>query len=227
MRVEVSQTQPTETDADLLVVGLYEGEQLPAELAAAPGAGDAKGGFQKLTLLRPEQPGRVLVVGLGKRDDADAERIRLAAAVAAKEAAKLEAASLAWLLPESDEDEATAEALVTGTILAGYRFDRYLSRDPDDPPPPQIESLTLLAPQARRRRRRGGPHLRRGAEPRPRPAEPALQRRHPVLPGPAGAGDRLRTTRVSAPKSSDATRSPPRRWAGWSRSARGRRRIRS
>ncbi len=147
MRVEVSQIKTTETDADLLAVGLYEGEQLPAELAGAPGAGDAKGGFQKLTLLRPEQPGRVLAVGLGKRDDADAERIRLVAAVAAKEAAKLEVTSLAWLLPESGEDEATAEALVTGTILATYRFDRYLSRDPDDPPPPQIESLTLLAPE--------------------------------------------------------------------------------
>jgi leucyl aminopeptidase len=146
MRVEVSQIQPTETDADLLAVGLYEGEQLPAELTGAPGAGDAKAGFQKLTLLRPERPGRVLAVGLGKREDADPERIRLAAAVAAREAARLEATSLAWLLPESDHDEATAEALATGTILATYRFDRYLSRDPDDPPPPQIESLTLLAP---------------------------------------------------------------------------------
>ncbi len=147
MRVEVSQIETAETDADLLAVGLYEGEQLPAELAEARGAGDAKGGFQKLALLRPEQPGRVLAVGLGKRDDADAERIRIAAAVAAKEAAKLEATSLAWLLPESGEDEATAEALVTGTILAGYRFDRYLSTNPKDPPPSHPESLTLLAPE--------------------------------------------------------------------------------
>jgi leucyl aminopeptidase len=147
MRVEVSQIEIAEIDADLLAVGLYEGEQLPAELAGAPGAGEAKGGFQKLTLLRPEQPGRVLAVGLGKRDDADVERIRLAAAVAAKEAAKLEVTSLAWLLPESGEDEATAEALVTGTILAGYRFDRYLSTDPKDPPPSHLESLTLLAPE--------------------------------------------------------------------------------
>jgi leucyl aminopeptidase len=146
VKVEVSQIQPAETDADLLAVGLYEGEQLPAELAGAPGAGDAKAGFQKLTLLRPDQPGRVLTVGLGKRDGADAERIRLAAAVAAKEAATLEATSLAWLLPESDEDEATAEALVTGTILAAYRFDRFQSTDPKDPPPPRLESLTLLAP---------------------------------------------------------------------------------
>jgi len=148
MRVEVSQIQPAETDADLLVVGLYEGEQLSSEVADASGAGDAKAGFQKLTLLRPEQPGRLLAVGLGKRDDADAERIRLAAAVAANEAAKLEATSIAWLLPESDHDEATAEGLVTGTILAAYRFDRFQSTNPKDPPPPRLESLTLLAPSS-------------------------------------------------------------------------------
>ena len=148
VKVAVSQDKPGRIEADLLAVGLYEGGELPAELADAPGAADIKGGFEKLTLLRPEQPARVLVVGLGKREDADAERIRIAAAVAAKEAAKLEASSLVWLSPESDEDAATAEALVTGTLLAAYRFDRFQSADPAEPPPPRIESLTLLAPAA-------------------------------------------------------------------------------
>ena len=145
VKVTVSKPEIPNADADLLVVGLYDGGELPAELATAPGAGDAKGGFQKLTLLRPERPQRALVVGLGKREDADAERARLAAAVAAKEAVKLDVASLAWLLPGSDDDEATAAAIVTGTILATYRFDRFRSSDPTDPPPPQLESLTLLA----------------------------------------------------------------------------------
>jgi len=143
----VRQLQPGEIDADLLVVGLHEGEELPAELAGAPGANDAKGDFRKLALLHPEQPARVLVVGLGKREEADAERLRLAAAVAAKQAGKLEAASLAWLLPESDDEEATADAIVTGTILADYRFDRLKSSDPGDPPAPRIESLTLVGPE--------------------------------------------------------------------------------
>ena len=62
---------------------------------------------------------------------------------------------------------------------------------PSEPPPPRIESLTLVGSDGSRRGRRGGPHLRRGAEPRPRPAEPSFQRRHSVLPGPAGAPDRL------------------------------------
>jgi leucyl aminopeptidase len=146
VRVEVGQTPTANSGADLLAVGLYEGEELPAEFAAAPGAGEVKGSFQTLRLLHPDQPGQVLVVGLGKREDIDPERVRLAAAVAAKEAAKLDAASLAWSLPDSDDDGETAAALVTGTILADYRFDRFRSSDPSEPPPPRIESLTLLAP---------------------------------------------------------------------------------
>jgi len=146
VNIAVSQESPLEVAAELGVAGLYEGEKLPAALAGAPGAADAKGGFQRLTLLRPERPERVLVVGLGKREDADAERIRVAAALAAKEAAELDAASVAWSLPESDDDAETAAAIVTGTILADYRFDRFRSSDPSEPPPPRIESLTLLGP---------------------------------------------------------------------------------
>jgi leucyl aminopeptidase len=135
-----------EIEADLLAIGLFEGEELPVELASAPGAADAKGGFKKLALLHPDRPARVLVAGLGKREEMDAERARVVAALVAKEATKVEATSLAWALPDSGDVDATVEGLVTGTILGAYRFDRFLSRDPDDPPPPSIESLTLLAP---------------------------------------------------------------------------------
>jgi leucyl aminopeptidase len=144
VRVEVSQPTPAETGADLLVIGVYEnGEPSPGQ-AEALGGVDAKGHFKKLTVVRAEQPGRTLAVGLGKREDADAERFRIAAAVAAKEAANMEAPSLAWLLPDPDSDDAIAAALVTGTILADYRFDRFLSRDPEEPAPSRIESLILL-----------------------------------------------------------------------------------
>ncbi len=142
------QSELHEVDAELAVVGLFEGEELPAALADAPGAADAGGRFQKLALLHPERPARVLVVGLGKRDEMDAERARVAAALAAKEAGRVEATSLAWALPRSEDDAATAEGLVTGTILGSYRFDRFLRTDPDNPPPPGIESLTLTGPES-------------------------------------------------------------------------------
>ena len=146
MKVEVRQTGVAEVDADLLVLGLYEGEDLPQELASARGVDDAKGGFKKLSLLHPDRPGRALVIGLGKRGEIDAERARIAAALAAREAGRLQAPSVAWLLPDSDDESAIAEGLVSGTILAAYRFDRFLSRDPDDPPPAVVESLVLLGP---------------------------------------------------------------------------------
>ena len=152
MQVEVRQIEPSEVEADLVAIGLYDGEGLPAEIAAAPGAADARGAFKKLALLHPQRPARLLVVGLGKRDEMDAERARVAAALAAREAAELQTRSLAWALPEPTPGTATAEGLaeglVTGTILAGYRFDRFLSADPDDPRPPAIESLKLLGPES-------------------------------------------------------------------------------
>ncbi len=148
MKVDLSPAALPEVEADLLVVGLYDGDELPEELASTAGAGDAKGAYKKLMLLHPERPGRVLVVGLGKREEMDAERARIAAALAAREAKRLKAVSIAWALPQSADDEATAAALVTGTILGGWSFDRYRSRDPEDPPPTQIETLAVLADDA-------------------------------------------------------------------------------
>jgi leucyl aminopeptidase len=143
MKVSVSQATLPEADAELLAVGLCEGEELPAELASARGAEDASGGFKKLTTVHPERPGRVLVAGLGKPEELDAERLRIVAALVAKEAAKLRVSSLAWALPTAD-DTTLADGVVTGTILGAYRFDRFKSSDPDDPTPPSLDSLTLL-----------------------------------------------------------------------------------
>jgi leucyl aminopeptidase len=147
MKVSVSQNEPAAVDADLVAIGLCEGEELPGELASARGAADAKGSFKKLATVHPEQPARVLVAGLGKREDLDAERLRVAAALVAKEAGKLSAASLAWILPEGDDAGALAEGIVTGTILGAYSFDRFKSKDPEDPQPAGLDSLTLLGPE--------------------------------------------------------------------------------
>lgn len=144
MKVEVTQAELGAAAADLAVVGLFEGADLPAPIAGASGADAARAGFKKLSLLRPDDLPPVLVVGLGKREELDAEKLRVVAAVAAKEAGRLEAGSLAWELPAADDPGAAAEAVVTGTLLAAYRFDRFKSGDGDDSP--RLEALTLLAP---------------------------------------------------------------------------------
>jgi leucyl aminopeptidase len=139
MKVEVEQAELAASGAELLAIGLVEGAGLPEGIASTAGADGAKADFKKLSLLRPDGFPPVLVVGLGAREELDAEKLRVAAALAAKEAARLEASSLAWALPESD---GAAEALVTGTVLASYRFDRFKSGNGDDPP--RLKSLTLL-----------------------------------------------------------------------------------
>jgi leucyl aminopeptidase len=147
MRVDVRQGNLLEIEAGLAVTGLHEDGSLPTALAGLPGAASARGGYKKRLLLHSGERA-VLVVGLGKRGDLDAERLRVAAALAAREAARLEAPSLAWALPESDVDaDAATEALVAGTILGSYSFDRFKGGEPDDPPP-RLEALTLLGPES-------------------------------------------------------------------------------
>jgi leucyl aminopeptidase len=144
VRVEVADTPLSDADAELSCVGMFEGEELPEELRDAPGADDAKPGYKKLALLRPERPRRVLVVGLGRREEFDPERARVAGALACREAAKLGATTVAWQAPTDGENDATVAALVEGTALAAYRFDRYKSSESDDEPPNRVESLTVL-----------------------------------------------------------------------------------
>src|SRR5690242_14020976 len=144
MKVDVKQGELAEVGTDLVAIGLVEGGELPPPIASATGGDDAPSGFKKTTLLRPDGFPPVLVVGLGGSDELDAERLRVAAAVAAKEAGRLRAGSLAWAAPELGDGAAAAEALVAGTILAAYRFDRFKSGDGDDSP--RLESLTLVGP---------------------------------------------------------------------------------
>jgi leucyl aminopeptidase len=146
MKVEVSQSELRATMVDLLVVGLYEGEGEPDGIGIVPGARKAKGSFKRLTRFHLDDPQWLLVVGLGKREEIDAERLRVAAALAAQEGKGLEAGSIAWALPESGDDDTAAEALTTGTILGSYGFDRFKSADSEEPSPPRIESLILLGP---------------------------------------------------------------------------------
>jgi leucyl aminopeptidase len=133
-----------ELDADVVAVALADGDQLPAELRSAPGAGDAKTSFKKVALLHPERPARVLAVGVGPRAELDAERLRVAAALLAKQAGGVDARSIAWLVPDGIAAPAAAAALVEGTALAAYRFDRYRGGDPEDSPAARVDRLVLV-----------------------------------------------------------------------------------
>src|SRR2546423_3494896 len=136
---------PQETAADTRVVGLFEGEQLeePA-LQSLVELGEAKSGLKKVAVAHEDAPGggqrRVLVAGLGKRDDFDREKARVAAAAVAARAKDLGAVSLSWAAPEG-----ASGALVEGTLLRLYSFDRFKSSDED---PGGIESLEISGTSA-------------------------------------------------------------------------------
>jgi leucyl aminopeptidase len=150
LQVEVTDKPFAGVEADLQAMGLFDGEKLREAYRDLPGAGDVKTSFKKLTLLRPDPAERLLVVGLGRREDLTAERLRVAAALAVSEARRYEARTLAWALPEASDGRAVPEelaaAVVEGAVLASYRFDRFKSRDPEDPEPPRLERLLLAAP---------------------------------------------------------------------------------
>ncbi len=133
---------PEETAADTRVVGLFEGESLddPA-LQALVELGEAKPGRGKVCVTHEQAPGggqrRVIVAGLGKRDELDPERTRVAAAAAAARAKELAAVSLSWASPGG---AGVAAGLVEGTLLKLYEFDRFKSERDDDG---RVESLEI------------------------------------------------------------------------------------
>jgi leucyl aminopeptidase len=134
---------PEETAADTRVVGLFEGETLADErLQRLVELGEAKPGLKKVAVAHEDAPGggqrRVLIAGLGKREEFDAERARVAAAAAAARAKELGAVSLSWAAPDGD---GIAAGLVEGTLLKLYSFDRFKSSKGDDNG--SVESLEL------------------------------------------------------------------------------------
>ena len=141
--VTTRQGPPEETDADTRVVALFEGESPPdGPVADLVASGEAKAAPRKVALTH-EDGRRLIVVGLGSRDELDAERARVAAAVAAQRAREIGARSLSWAAPGV---AGVAGALVEGTLLALYRFDQYKTGSSDDDDSPSgIESLEIAS----------------------------------------------------------------------------------
>ncbi len=150
-----STTQPgTDTDADTVALGLFEGEDLPAgspsELSQLLSSGEARRSFKALGLTHA-QGRRWLSVGLGKREQFTAERARVVASSLHVRALELGTRVLCIQTP-AGAGAAIAAAFTEGTILTDYRFDLHKSSAPDtdtggEPPAPkQLEGLIVSAP---------------------------------------------------------------------------------
>ena len=140
MDVRAVQGPPEQTGADTIVYGAFEGEPVATTaLQALLDSGEAKAQEGHIALAHSDGR-RQLLVGLGKREEFDAERARVAAAKAAKRALERGCSSLCWAVPAGAGVRGTG-ALVEGTILASYSFRRYKT-DVEEPERP-IEVLTL------------------------------------------------------------------------------------
>ena len=127
---------PAQTACDTVAVGLLEGKGIPHDIDGAMqalvDAGEARPAFRHLAVTHA-QGKRLIVVGLGSRDALTPERLRIAAASVHERARELGARRLCWELPHKLGAEHAA-ALVEGTMLAAYRFDRYKAPSPDERP---------------------------------------------------------------------------------------------
>jgi leucyl aminopeptidase len=155
MRVEVSEAAPGEVEADLLAVAAYEGgltggaaeldALLDGRLARLASDGELTGKLGTVAVLHVDgglRAGRVAVAGLGRRDAADADALRTAAAAAAR-AARVHGGTLAWLvdgsLPVAGPEQ--ARLAVEGASLAAYDPGQWKTRGPRDRP---LERLLVV-----------------------------------------------------------------------------------
>ncbi len=150
-----------EAEGDVLVVGRYAEEKpLPPALAVL----DRKLGGMLSEVLKSEKfegkpdqlshfytAGRipakgVLVVGLGKRRELDAERIRRAAAVALRRCRDLGAKIVSTdLLGDGLSVRTRSQAMAEGALLGSYTFDQYKKEKNNK----AVEELRVLEPDRR------------------------------------------------------------------------------
>jgi leucyl aminopeptidase len=150
-----SATQPGgSTDADTIAVGVFEGEDPPADTPSELGellrSGEARRSLKSLALTHA-QDRRWLIVGLGKREQFTPERARVAAAAVHARALEFGTRVLCIQAPTQTGVEIAA-AFAEGTILTDYRFDLHKSpasdAESDDEPaaPKQLEELIISVP---------------------------------------------------------------------------------
>jgi leucyl aminopeptidase len=148
MHVSATSQQAQEIDADTVVLGLFDGEgtppRAPAEVGELLAAGEARSSFKSLALTHAGGR-RWLLVGLGAREQLSPERARVAAAKACERARELSARSICWVLPAEDSGGAAlAAALVDGTLLRDYRFERHRSAaSSEQETPARLERLII------------------------------------------------------------------------------------
>lgn len=112
------------------VLGIAQDKKLAAQAESEGFTG--KAGTSALLHPITGSPSRlVLLVGLGPRKDADMEKVRRGAALAAKKFQALSQSVISVRLPEIFSPKSEALAVSEGIILAAYSFDKYKHKKPE------------------------------------------------------------------------------------------------
>ncbi len=122
-------------DADIFVVNMFENEKTSSELANhyAIEEDNFKGKFGETYLLPTygkELYKKILVLGLGKKEDLCPNKLREAVAKAVKKAMQMEAKKVAFSLEGIEFDY--SEQFTMGVMIADYKFDKYKSEKKDN-----------------------------------------------------------------------------------------------
>ena len=167
VNIRIEQASPAEYGTPLLVLQHFERDSAPGGLAAEVdgrlggaisrllASGDFQGKKDETTLLYPRAgeigPERVLLVGVGKREDYVVERLRRAVGTAVRAAEKIGVSKLALTMGHVDRLSEhmgayfAGRAAVESAVLAAWDYRELKTQDSDSAPRAQLEEITLLA----------------------------------------------------------------------------------
>lgn len=150
MKAYATEAALSDLDADLVAVGLFDGDELSEPLGSTPGATDASSEFKSRVTVFPGKPERVVIIGLGAREEFTRERARVAGAVSQKALKEVKGEALAWMLPSGPdglEAGAIAASLIEGAGFAAFEFDRYKSGADGQEAPPSLKAVEINSDQ--------------------------------------------------------------------------------
>ena len=152
MEISVRKGSLVEEKVDLLVIGVREGEgekALKGHLQTVAKEDHFKGKLGEAMVVRGDQSvkaKRVLLLGLGKKEDLTSESVREAAACMMNEAERLGVKTVvAALFDQKLSAKTVAKSMVEGARLAAYKFDAYKKKKNK----PSVQAFTIVAPDAR------------------------------------------------------------------------------
>ena len=162
MNITVQQGEVQKRTDQALVVNLFAGTAPGGATAAMDSAldglittviesGDFTGKKNEITVLYAQGrslPGRVVLVGLGKRESFTLETARQVAGTAAGKLQRLGVERASTVLHGAGagglDIAAAAQALAEGSLLACYRFDEYCTAKGDEARSRHLKSLTIV-----------------------------------------------------------------------------------